>query len=63
MSMQEMIVYAIVAACVVWAAVRICRSVKRIRKGQNVCSGCGGACGGRVEDGCPHAGPQKNQEK
>jgi hypothetical protein len=63
MSMQEMIVYAIVAACVVWAAVRISRSVKRIRKGQNVCSGCGGACGGRVEDGCPHAGPQKNQEK
>jgi hypothetical protein len=48
MEMQDWIVYAVVAVCVVWAALRIYRNINKIRRGQNVCNGCGGACGGSV---------------
>jgi hypothetical protein len=59
MQIQEYLVYAVVAVCVVWAAVRIYRNINKIRRGQNVCNGCQGACGGKVEGCCGQAEKRK----
>jgi hypothetical protein len=61
--MQEYLVYGIVIACAVWAALRIYHNVNKIRRGEHVCNGCGGACGGKTTACCEAMEKKKNQEK
>jgi hypothetical protein len=62
MSMQSVAVYLIGAACAAWLVWRIYHNVNKIRRGQNVCNGCGGACGGKSAPCCERKEKEKNHE-
>ena len=42
--MQDIIVYVIVALCVVWIALRVYHSIRGAKKGDNPCAHCDSAC-------------------
>lgn len=42
--MQDFIVYVIVALCLVWVGLRVYRSVRQVKEGDNPCAHCDSAC-------------------